>query len=213
MKLISSKRHAQALKKEIKFWKNDNILESQEFQTKRYIPYLLQAHKAQKCITNVLDVGCGPACCAQHIPAGDKWYLDPLIDDYLRLFKEKIPAGKYIAKNAEEADFKPDSFELIICLNAFDHLRDPWLTLRKIHLWLSAHGILPFSLYTRNPLLAFLRNLQEYFYLSTDIAHPYTFTRERMESELEKAGFAIGSEEVMGWDAGRKEYLWVCTKK
>ena len=57
-----------------------------------------------------------------------------------------------------------------------------------------------------------LRNLQELLWISTDRAHPYSFTRDRLERDLAAAGFSILAARVLARDPDRREMLWVCRK-
>jgi len=215
MKLISKKRHEGALQKELRFWKKDNILESQEFRTRRYLEPMRRCLEQVKTgeVKNILDVGCGPACLIQHIAAGEKWYLDPLLNDYRELFGDSIPAGHYIPTGVEAAELDNAFFDYIVSLNAFDHVQNPWQALRDIYVALKPGGVFLFSIYVRGKVLAFLRNLSEYAHLSTDSAHPYTFTKESMERELRNVSFTILKTELIDEEPDRREYLWVCRKE
>lgn len=157
-------------------------------------------------------MGCGPSCCAQEITQGTKWYLDPLLNEYKSLFPEVIPQGEYLCTNIEDSSLQKDFFDIIIALNSFDHVQDPWKALELIYAALKPGGLFAFSIYTRKAFLAMLRNLQEYLNLSTDSAHPYTFTKERMIVDLERAKFVIESCHVVQKDKDRVEYLWICKK-
>ncbi len=213
MKNISEKRHDNALEKELRFWQKPDILAAQKFRTERYVPLLKEmiARRGEPVI-RLIDVGCGPSCLGQHITAEERWFLDPLLEKYKPLFGDAIPAGHHLSKKLEDAALDENYFELVLCLNALDHVRDPWLVLRQIHRILKPGGLFILTLYTRHPLLAFLRNLQEYFHLSTDAAHPYTFTKRKMESDLNDAGLAIQTTKMIEKDRDRVEWFWVATK-
>jgi SAM-dependent methyltransferase len=216
VKRISRRRHEGGLRKELRFWRKPNILESQDFRVKRYLPYIERA--ARECKTgrveNTLDVGCGPACLAQYVPNGKKWYLDPLIDSYRELFADRMPReGQWIASTVEDADLGENRFDVILSLNALDHVRDPWLALAKLCRALKPGGVFVLSLYTRGRLLAFLRNLQEALWVSTDRAHPYSFTDASARSALASAGFVIRSEEEIEKERDRAERIWLCSKE
>jgi len=214
MKKISKKRHQIALKKEIKFWQNPDILKAQAFRTERYALYLKKSIElyGKESVSQVLEVGCGPPCCAQVILEGVKTYLDPLLDEYEKIFPDHIPFGKYISKNIEDAILKNNFFDIIISLNALDHVQDPWSALDIINNALKPGGIFIFSIYTRGTIFAFLRNIQEYFSLSTDSAHPYSYTKSMMEKDLINARFNIHFCELIEKDKDRSEYIWICRK-
>ena len=211
MKIINKKRHLKALKKELKFWKKPGIINSQKFRTERYNKYIETAETdlENRKIENILDIGSGPSCMAKYVNSGKKWYLDPLMDSFLELFPEQIPSGEHISENMEDYDFKENFFDIILSLNSF---QDPSQVLLKIYKILKPGGIFLLSIYTRGAILAFLRNLQEYLHISTDIAHPYTFAREKMDDELNKAGFKINLIDLIEEEKDRKEFIWKCTK-
>lgn|GEM_PF-3516125 len=214
MKKISEKRHRIALKKEIKFWRKTNVLERQAFRTERYVPYLKKSVElyGKENISQVLDVGCGPSCCAQVIIEGTKTYLDPLLDEYRKIFVGQIPSGKYISKDIESSILENNFFDLILCLNTLDHVQNPWSALDIIRKALKPDGIFLLSIYTRNTVFAFLRNSQEYLNLLFDSAHPYSYTKSKMEKDLINAEFNIHSCELVAKAKDRSEYIWVCIK-
>jgi SAM-dependent methyltransferase len=214
MKRISKKRHDRALRKELQFWYRPNILENQQFRTGRYLELIqnLEQQVGTKSIHHILDVGSGPACLAQHFSHGEKWFLDPLMDEYLSQFNQAIPRGHHISSTIEDAPLEPEFFDIIVCFNAFDHVQDPWKGLAKIYRLLKPEGVFLFTIYTRGVILAFLRNLQELFHLSTDVAHPYTFTKTRMEKDLKNTGFSIYKSHEIKQDKDRIEHAWFCFK-
>ena len=215
MKVINIRRHRKALERELGFWRRPDIIMSQAFRIDRYRGCLLEvarSYSENRTIERVLDVGCGPACCAQFIPDGKKYYVDPLLEEYKALFPGQIPEGSHRACRIEEAKLEADSFDIIVSLNSFDHVQDPWRALAIIFEALKEGGNYVFSIYTRSSIWAFLRNLQERLCLSTDVAHPYTFTNHRMNQNLLEAGFQIESTQTLTEDRVRSENLWVCRK-
>jgi len=214
MKIISERRHKSGLKKELNFWKKRNILESQQVRTTRYIESMgdMLGKYGDRNVYHVLDIGCGPSCIGQTIKDGKKWFIDPLLDEYRHLFGQQIPNGVLICGKIEDVALKADFFDIILAFNALDHMRNPWLALKKIHLILKPGGIFLFSLYIRRPLMAFSRNLQEHLGLSTDRAHPYTFAKKRIERDLINNNFSIESTRVLAKEDARSEYMWACKK-
>ena len=157
-------------------------------------------------------MGCGPACLAQFVEDGKKWYLDPLLDEYRKIFGKKIPQGEYLCSKIEDATLPNDFFDIIVMINSLDHLNDPWMALKKVFCALKPEGSFLLSVYTRHSVFAFLRNLQERFYVTTDSAHPYTFTKKGMERELIRHRFIIESVETLDQDFKRTEHIWTCRK-
>jgi SAM-dependent methyltransferase len=214
MRPISMRRHARALRKEMAFWQRPDILEGQAFRIRRYAPPVLAAAHRYGLgrIAHVLEVGCGPTCVADQIDAGRKWYLDPLLDDYERLFPGQLPSGERLPIAIEDAALEDGFFDFILMLNVLDHLRNPWLALQKTRNTLKPGGVFVLSCYTRPAVSAFLRNLQESLHCSTDSAHPFSFTRTRAEHDLRRSGFTIESTLVLDRSRIRSEILWACSK-
>lgn len=179
---------------------------------RRYDAFLVEAARRAGLAGDgrVLDVGCGPTCCAAMIPGGRKWYVDPLIDEYAK--GDNLPDGERLAAYIEDAELPDGFFDLAVCLNALDHVWDPWKALEIIYRTLRPGGIFLCSLYTRRPLLASLRNLQEYLGLSTDVAHPYSFTVSAASHALRRAGFDFEAPRTLAIDRDRAETIWCCTK-
>lgn len=211
MKVISPRRHRRALRKEIDFWRRIGI-ERQTFRTTRYTDLLRRSEQALGGgrVDRVLEVGCGPTFCASIIDARDTWFLDPLLDEYRHLPDVALPAGHLVPTTIEDVRLEPGSFDIAVALNVMDHVRDPWLALGVIRDALRPDGVFLLSVYTRGAVLAGLRNLQEWVGLSTDVAHPYSFTRVRMERDLARVGFGIEVRATIDASGERTEYAWLC---
>ncbi len=214
MKTITRNRQASAQRKELGFWGRQDASAIIRLSRNRYERFFREAVKSFGLAgaDRVLDAGCGPTCLAQYLGAAETWYLDPLLDGYRELFGETIPDGVHISDSLEDAGLEAEYFDVILSANALDHFRDPWLAMAAIVRTLKSGGMLLLSIYVRHPILASLRNLQELLWISTDRAHPYSFTRERLERDLATAGFSILSVRTLERDLDRREILWVCRK-
>ncbi len=207
---ISRRRHQLALAKELRYWQRPGMVDSQRFRFSRYQGAVLAA--ARRCPAGreqtVLDIGCGPACVAQVVPGARAWYLDPLLDAY----GAAVPAGERLAVAVEDAELPAAYFDLVLCLNALDHVRDPPATLAAVHRALGPGGWLVLAVYVRSPLMAALRTLQERLHLSTDLAHPFSFSEQTVAAELRRAGFAEGVPAILESGGGRRELVWSCQR-
>ncbi len=215
MKTISRNRHAGALRKELRFWGRHDASEISRLGRDRYRRFFREEAESFGLTgaDRALDAGCGPTCLAQHLGSDETWYLDPLLDGYRKLFGEAIPDGVHISAGIEDADLEAGCFDVAISANALDHFRDPWLALAAIARCLKSGGGLLLSMYVRGAVLASLRNLQERLWISTDRAHPYSFTRNRLERDLAAAGFSILTARILKRELDRMEMLWVCRKR
>jgi len=214
MKKITRNRHASAQRKELGFWGRQNATAILRLSRDRYDRFFREAIESFGLagVERALDAGCGPTCLAQHLGAEEVWYLDPLLDGYRELFGAIIPDGTHISDSLEDAGLETKYFDVILSANALDHFRDPWLALAAMARSLRSGGTLLLSIYVRGPVLASLRNIQELLWISTDRAHPYSFTQERLERDLIAAGLSILSTRTLERDRDRREMLWVCRK-
>ena len=142
----------QALQKQtLDRWRKKNLkLERQKSRETNYLPLLLKFSQSLAKKSEILEVGCGPICLSQAIPTGKKTYLDPLLDDYRRLFPGELPEGTYIASSAEKIAKPNHSYDLIICLNTLSHTLNPELVLNEIERLLKPHGKLLLGIRTHS---------------------------------------------------------------
>jgi SAM-dependent methyltransferase len=92
-------------------------------------------------IHNVLEVGCGTGHwlkVLKNLPA-ELVGLD-LSGAMLQKARLLVPEATLVCASAEDLPFKPGSFDLIFCVNAFHHFRDPIRFLRNARLILRDCG-------------------------------------------------------------------------
>lgn len=88
--------------------------------------------------SKVLDVGCGIST-VLHYVKGKKFGIDPLADEYLRLYK--YPEGINIKKGfGEHIPFRDEYFDVVFCSNVLDHVTDQKKTVDEIHRILKESG-------------------------------------------------------------------------
>ncbi|MDQ6984586.1 MAG: hypothetical protein Q9M44_07700, partial [Ghiorsea sp.] len=106
-------------KRVFQFWQSERALKSRVVFSKRYYLPLLRlfADKLTKHST-ILEIGSGPVCIAQHLEKGKQTYIDPLIDDYRKLFPGVMPEkATYIALMAEKMELPASAFDMVLCLD------------------------------------------------------------------------------------------------
>jgi len=92
----------------------------------------------------VLDIGSGPmGGLLQFLPCKKKISLDPLNDEYLKLFPEFYnPNIEYITGKGENIPLEDKSVSLVTCTNAIDHTENPQQVIKEIKRVLKPSGYL-----------------------------------------------------------------------
>jgi len=103
----------------------------------------------------VLEIGCGPRCISRLLSLQHKTYLDPLIDDFRRMFPGELPEdAEYLATTAERIAKPDESYDLVLCLNMISHSLNPELIMHEIERLLKPNGTLILSIRTHSPIEA-----------------------------------------------------------
>ncbi len=176
-----------AQKKEAGFWIRPGVLDSELERIKaRYVPVINELSRTLKKDAKILDVGCGPTCAGRFFPSGNKTYIDPLMDIYLEAFPERLPPGERLKGLAEAIPKEDNTFDLILCINALDHMIDPEKALLEMRRVLKPRGILLLGIFLHPRPIAMVRRIVErYLPFLREEAHPYSFTLRDMRSLLE----------------------------
>lgn len=81
----------------------------------------------------VVDVGSGPISALQYIEAGYKVAVDPLVDEYAKLYYILDPTIWWINAEIDGDIFLQDEYyDLAICMNALDHFDKPATAISRI---------------------------------------------------------------------------------
>ena len=103
----------------------------------RYLDKILKICKITK-DSKVLDVGCGLGS-VLHFIEGKRFGVDPLGDEYLKLYK--YPEGIKIKRAfGEYLPFPNTHFDVVFCSNTLDHVTDPQKTMSEISRVLKKDG-------------------------------------------------------------------------
>jgi SAM-dependent methyltransferase len=110
-----------------------------------------------------------------YFPYGKKYGVDPLIDEF-RKAGYRLPKGMVFRKGVgEKIPFRSGFFDVVMCMNAIDHARDPARIIEECARVLRAGGHLVLEIYVHNPATAFVFKTLE----GTDFRqrpHPHFFT-------------------------------------
>lgn len=143
---------------------------------------------------NALDIGCGTGTLSFYLAS--KGYIVSGID----ISKKAIEACK---KNAKQLGFEKETrfekmefpsytpkgkFNLVICSEIIEHIKDDEKALRKIYNLLTPKGILLLSTPSENAPLYKLGLLKKF---DTEVGHLRRYTEESLIKKIKKLGFEI----------------------
>lgn len=82
---------------------------------------------------SVLDVGCGPMGALRWFPAGSRFGLDELVEEYRAIgYPLEAHATTYVQGKAESMPFPEKKFDVVISVNALDRVEDFGAALAEI---------------------------------------------------------------------------------
>ena len=99
-------------------------------------------------------------------------------------------------------------FDYVLCGDILEHLRDPWVTLQRVHGWLKKDGVLIASI----PNVRYWRVLRDLVFMGRweyvdsgimDISHLRFFTRKSFGEALANSNYSIVRHEF--WVNGKKQ--------
>lgn len=207
--------------KEDAFWKRNGVLDSQmERVLSRYGPVIAQISQNLKPDTNILDVGCGPTCVGRLFNVGSKTYLDPLMDSFLKRYPERLPEGEKICSVAESIPKPDETFDVVICVNALDHMIDPGKAPSEMRRVLKRDGIFVLGIFLHPTLIAIARRfIEKWLPFFREEAHPYSFTLRSIRKLLNNFFFIEQEIRVFRKDSAfipalhREDWVFICRKK
>jgi ubiquinone/menaquinone biosynthesis C-methylase UbiE len=219
-KPISKSRWFVSQKRLCEAWQEDGVLAREQGRLERcYLPLLLKHHPDITEDTRILELCSGPVCTARLLDGGEKTYLDPMLDEYRRMYPGKLPKGKFLALAAEKIPENDHSFDLILCINGLDHVLNPELVLNEIERLIKPSGTLLIGMPVFPAPLTRLRYYCERFFsLLRDEAHPYSYSLLALrrtlsrhfdvleETELDEASHADSRSMI-------SEYAFICRPK
>jgi 2-polyprenyl-3-methyl-5-hydroxy-6-metoxy-1,4-benzoquinol methylase len=149
---ISHARWHRSQKQILERWETKNLYIERQKDEEAYLPLL------QKYAGNipqdgaVLEIGCGPVCLSQALALENKTFLDPLLDDFRRMYPGELPDGEHLATIAEQVPKANSSYDLIICLNTLSYALNPELIMNEMERLLRPGGRLILAMHIHSPL-------------------------------------------------------------
>jgi len=128
-------------KQTLERWKDKTLQAEREKDKQAYLPLLLKYAEDLPQDGAVLEIGCGPVCLSQSLPLENKTFLDPLLDDFRRMYPGELRGeGEYLATTAEQVPKADNSYDLIICLNTISYSLHPELIMNEMERLLRPGG-------------------------------------------------------------------------
>jgi 2-polyprenyl-6-hydroxyphenyl methylase/3-demethylubiquinone-9 3-methyltransferase len=182
---------------ELRWWKNylkNKSVSSYLSDKKNYWKSVLREMEVvPKSGNKILDAGCGPAGIFTILEDYEVDAIDPLLEDYelsLPHFNRKTYPNVQFFNTTIEG-FKPSqTYDLIFCLNAINHVDNLNKSLDNLFLALSEGGKLILSTDTHKH--AFLKPI--FKAIPGDILHPHQYDLEEYREMLLKRGARIEKE-------------------
>lgn len=210
-----------AQSKEDVFWKRDGVLASQmERVLSRYASVISEVSEILEPHHRILDVGCGPTCVGRLFNVGIKTYLDPLMDSYIKEFPEKLPEGEMLCGVAEKIPKQDESFDVVICVNALDHMIDPVKALLEIQRVLKTGGMFMLGIFLHSePIAVTRRFIEKWLPFFREEAHPYSYTIKSIRNHLNEFFSLQRQVRVYRKDSAlipslhREDWMFICTKR
>ncbi len=213
---VSKQRWSVFQKRVLHFWQQEDSFRTRNTYSRRYYIPLLKALLTDKPDDiKILEIGSGPICAAQYLEKGSQTYIDPLLDDFRRIFPGKMPEDAvYMPTMVEKVEMPKQSFDVVICLNTLSDVLNPELVLNKVEQTLKPDGTFVVSIDLWPSWLA-----RAHFFLSRfapglpRLNRLYSYTHKGIFNTLSRH-FNIVSEQRVGsklsWLSLRKEYFFVC---
>lgn len=169
-------RTAQA--KEEAFWRRREVFPQQlERVAERYAPVIREVRDRMPERVRVLDLGSGPTCAARHAPDAMRMYLDPLMLQYRGIYADGLPDGAKVAGIGEHIPAADAAFDIVVSVNALDHMVDPEAVLREVRRVLAPSGRFLLGIFTHPAAFAAARRFIDCFLpFAREDAHPHHFS-------------------------------------
>lgn len=164
---------------------------------------------------SILDIGCGAVCTAKFFDSSNTTYLDPLLEDFKRIYPGHLPDGEFITGSAEEINEPDASYDLILCMNTLSFVLNPELVLHEVRRLLKPDGTFVISIMLWPNILARLHYLSSHIFAIGDVQNRlYCYTYKGIKNTLLRH-FRIVSEMELETKAPAfaQEWMFVCQHK
>ncbi len=216
---ISRGRWQRAQRLLLESWKKRDLAAARQAAAERYLPALRPYLDRLGEGARVLEIGAGPIGLTRMIESVEKTYVDPLNDDYRRLFPGELDEGRFVTAMAEDMPLPDEAFDMVLCLDTLAHGLNPELMLNEIKRVMKPDALLLLSIRLHSKLEARLHYLAEnWLPWLCRYTCPYYYARNGILNTLQRH-FDIREEVALGpvgWKIPgltRQECLFVCARK
>lgn len=187
-KAISKARWLASQKWELNHWRGKEILDKELARIEKdYMPLIKRYAHLLGERPHILDLCCGPVCTARFLKKGVKTFQDPLLDDFRRAYPGEMPKGERLTSITENIPKPNAHYDLILCIDALDHVMNPELVLNEMERLLKPNGICIVTLPTFSSLMARTHYFIERFIpVLRHEGRPYAFTRDAIKRALSR---------------------------
>ncbi len=169
-------------------WNNRCLADERKRAERDLLPLVKRYAKKYPASASLLEIGCGPVCLSRLLPQKQKCYLDPMADDFRRMFPGQMPEeGEIICAPAERIPKPSASFDLILALNMIAKTENPELVMSEVERLLKPKGCFLLSLRVHGQLEARIH------YLAVRLlpflcgkTRPYYYTQRGIQRTLER---------------------------
>lgn len=162
--------------------------------------------------SKILDAGCGPAGMYMVLDGFNVEAIDPLMDEYqqkIRQFDQAdYPHVKFTACALEA--FQPEeSYDIIFCMNAINHVDDIRKCYNLLDTWLKPGGTIVLTIDAHN--YAFFKYL--FRIIPGDLMHPYHYSLEDYNQFLIARDYHVEAIHQLKSEFFFNHYLQIARKK
>jgi ubiquinone/menaquinone biosynthesis C-methylase UbiE len=127
------RRWRSAQKAEKVFWGSNSVVEKEAAEIlNRYREVFSEINVKKN--WKIFDLGCGPTVASRMIEGGEKYGVDPLMNDFIRKVQGKptLKPFHFVRAIGERLPFKDACMDLVICRNVLDHVQSPEEALKEM---------------------------------------------------------------------------------
>lgn len=209
---VSQKRWEEAQEYEKKYWeKRKNTNSKGYFEKSNKMKQELSNFISLTSKSKILQIGCGPDDVIHQWEEGERYGIDPQMDNYKQFGLLKEKGVKNIQGIGEKLPFKDNFFDLIIINNVLDHCQNPKKVLEEIKRCLRKNGLLYTETNVRPLYLLPLLKMVWWTKISTARGHPYLFTPKTLRNLINSCNLKV-IEEHSNRQRFRLKYLFSLRK-